>query len=74
MGNENLNGHDYQDIQYTYEEKKFEVMVQWIANKLGFVVRTLIKDAKGKETSTMDYTNIKPGGQANSLFEIPEGY
>jgi hypothetical protein len=49
-------------------------MVQWIANKLGFVVRTLIKDAKGKETSTMDYTNIKPGGQANSLFEIPEGY
>lgn len=74
IGQETVNGYDCQVVQYTYKEKKYGVAVQWIAAKLQFPVRTQTKDAKGKITATVDYANIKPGPQPDSLFEVPAGY
>lgn len=74
LGNEKVNGYDCQIVQYTFKEKKYGIVVQWIANQLQFAVRTQTKDSGGKITSTTDYTNIKQGPQPDSLFEIPAGY
>lgn len=74
LGNENVNGYDCQVVQYTYKEKKYGIVVQWVANKYQFAVRTESKDAKGKLIGTTDYTNIKTSRQPDSLFEVPAGY
>jgi hypothetical protein len=74
IGNETVNGYDCQVVQYTYKEKKYGIVVQWVANKYQFAVRTESKDAKGKLIGTTDYTNIKASRQPDSLFEVPAGY
>ena len=74
IGNEFVNGYNCQVIQYTYKEQKYGILVQWVAAQLNFSVRYQTKDANGKITSTIDYTNIKLGNQPDSLFEVPAGY
>jgi outer membrane lipoprotein-sorting protein len=74
IGNETINGYDCEVIQYTYKNKKYGILVQWNAKKLNFAIKYQTKDSKGKVTSTMEYKNIKTGGNADSLFEIPAGY
>jgi outer membrane lipoprotein-sorting protein len=74
IGHETINGYDCEVIQYTYKKKKYGILVQWIATKLNFAIKYQNKDSNGKVTSTMEYKNIKIGGIADSLFEIPAGY
>ena len=74
IGRETINGYDCEMIQYTYKKKKYGTLVQWISQKLNFAVKYQTKDSKGKVISTMEYKNIKTGGVADSLFEIPDGY
>lgn len=74
LGNETINGYECKVIQYTYKEKKYGILVQWIANKLNFTIKSQTKNSKGKVTNTMEYSNIKVGNQPDSLFEIPSGY
>jgi outer membrane lipoprotein-sorting protein len=75
IGTETINGYTCQMVQYTYKEKKYGIMTQWVADKLGFPIKVQSKDSKNKKvTMTMEYTNIKVGKQPDSLFEIPEGY
>ncbi len=74
LGNETINGYECKVIQYTYKEKKYGILVQWIANKLNFAIKSQTKNSKGKVTNTMEYSNIKVGNQPDSLFEIPSGY
>lgn len=74
LGNETINGFDCQVILYTYENKKYGTMVQWVSSKLNFAVKYQCKNSKGKVTSTMEYTNIKTGKVDDALFEIPAGY
>jgi outer membrane lipoprotein-sorting protein len=74
IGNETINGYDCEVIQYTYKNKKYGILVQWMAKKLNFAIKYQTKDSNGKVTSTMEYKNIKTGGIADSLFEIPDGY
>ncbi len=74
LGTETVNGYECKVVQYTYKDKKYGVLVQWVSDKLGFPVKTQTKDSKGKITSTIEYKNIKPAVQPDSLFEIPAGY
>jgi outer membrane lipoprotein-sorting protein len=74
LGNETVNGYDCQVEQYTYKNKKYGIMTQWVANQLGYAVKYQNKNSNGKVTTTMDYTNIKTGKQDDSLFEVPAGY
>ena len=74
LGTEKVNGYDCQVIQYTYQNPKYGIMIQWIAKSLNYSVRYLTKDSKGKVTLTVNYTNIKTGKLDDSLFEVPSGY
>jgi outer membrane lipoprotein-sorting protein len=57
IGTETVNGYTCQMVQYTYKEKKYGTMIQWVADKLGFSIKTQTKDSKNKVTMTMEYTN-----------------
>ena len=74
IGSETINGYDCKVVQYTYKEKKYGILTQWISKKLNFAIKFESKDKKGKVTSTVVYSNIKTGTQPDSLFEIPAGY
>jgi len=74
IGTEVVSGYSCQVNQYTYKDKKYGILIQWVADKLGFPIKTQTKDAGGKVTSTTEYSNIKLEKQADSLFEIPPGY
>lgn len=73
LGNETVNGYPCKIVQYTYKNKKYGVLKQWVSEKLGYSVKIESKDAKGK-TTLIEYKNIKEGKQPDSLFEIPKGY
>jgi len=74
LGTETVNGYSCQVIQYTYKDKKHGVLLQWIADELGFAVKTQTKNTRGKVSSTVEYKNIVQGKQMDELFEIPAGY
>lgn len=54
--------------------RKFEIVedgektVYWVSKKLSFPIKVESSD------TVMEYKNIKEGGVADSLFEIPDGY
>lgn len=74
IGKETVNGFDCTVYQYTYTEKKYGTMTQWVADKLNVAIKIQTKDTSGKVSSTIEYSNIKTGKQPDSLFEVPEGY
>ena len=74
IGNETVNGYSCQVVEYVYKDKKLGSLVQWIADDLGFAVKTQTKNARGKVESTVEYKNIAVGLQPDNLFEIPAGY
>ncbi|HEQ71301.1 MAG TPA: DUF4412 domain-containing protein [Spirochaetia bacterium] len=74
IGTETVAGYVCTVTEYSYKDKKLGVTVQWMADKIGFPVKTVSKNASGKVMSTIEYSNIKPGNQPDSLFEIPKGY
>lgn len=74
IGNETVNGYSCQVVEYVYKDKKLGSLVQWIADDLGFAVKTQTKNARGKVESTVEYKNIAVGPQPDNLFEIPAGY
>jgi outer membrane lipoprotein-sorting protein len=74
LGKETVNGYECNVTQYTYKNKKYGVLVQWIYQKFGYPVKTQNKDAKGKTIEITEYKNIKTGNLADSLFEVPSGY
>jgi hypothetical protein len=46
------------------------IIFQWFSPDIGIPVKTAAEDGSW----TMEYKNIKMGGQPDSLFEIPAGY
>ncbi len=74
LGSETVNGYPCKIVQYTYKNKKYGVLTQWVSEKLGYAVTIKNKDSKGKTLSIMEYKNIKEGNQPDALFEVPAGY
>lgn len=74
VGSETVNGYSCKVVEYVYKDKKLGSLVQWIADDLGFAVKTQTKNSRGKVESTIEYKNIVVGPQPDSLFEIPAGY
>jgi hypothetical protein len=74
IGNETVNGFECQVVQYTYKNKKYGILTQWLSSQLGYAVKYQNKNSNGKVQMTMEYTNIKTGKQDDALFEVPEGY
>lgn len=74
VGSETVNGYSCKVVEYVYKDKKLGSLVQWIADDLGFAVKTQTKNARGQVQSTVEYKNIVVGKQPDELFEIPAGY
>jgi len=71
LGAETINGIKADKYKVTYNVSGMEgTMYQWIAPSLNMPLRT----EAGDGSWTVEYTNIKAGPQAASLFEIPAGY
>lgn len=71
IGSETIGGHPTQKYEVTSKvDGKTEKMYQWMATDIKFP----IKSASINGDWTMEYRNIKMGGQADSLFEVPAGY
>ncbi len=70
LGHENINGRDAEKFKMTVDSSgRQDSMYQWMAAG-GLVVRLQALDGSW----TLDFENIKPGHQADSLFELPPGY
>jgi hypothetical protein len=71
IGSEKIDGHPTDKYEVSYTKKgKTDKMYQWMATDIKFPIKTAAVDGSW----TMEYKNIKMGGQADSLFEAPAGY
>jgi outer membrane lipoprotein-sorting protein len=72
LGTETVNGYQCEKYLYTYRDKTLGTMTQWHSKKLGYPIKMIHASPQG-ETS-FEYRNIKEGGVADSLFQVPAGY
>jgi hypothetical protein len=72
LGTEMLNGYMCTKTKYVYKDKSYGTMIQWMADKLQFGIKT--ESTVSGKVSTTEYRDIKEGLQPDSLFEIPAGY
>ena len=72
LGTETVNGYQCDKYLYTYHDKKRGTLTQWYSKKLEYPVKMLHSSPEGE--TTFEYRNIKEGGVADSLFQIPAGY
>ncbi|MEW6227367.1 MAG: hypothetical protein AB1700_04625 [Bacillota bacterium] len=74
LGVQTVNGHVCDVVQYVYKDKSLGSLTQWISQKLCYMVRAEVKDARGKATLMTEYRNIREEQLPDSLFEVPPGY
>jgi outer membrane lipoprotein-sorting protein len=72
LGTETVNGYQCEKYLYTYHDKTLGAMTTWTATKLGQTIKMVHRSPEGE--STFEYRNIKEGGVADSLFQVPAGY
>jgi outer membrane lipoprotein-sorting protein len=72
LGTETVNGYQCEKYLYTYRDKALGTMTMWIATKLGQAIKMVHQSPEGE--SSFEYRNIKEGGVADSLFQVPAGY
>lgn len=73
MGTETVNGFacDKYEYEETAPDKKQPVKhFVWVAKKLQMPIKAMAADG----SYLMEYQDIKTGGVADSLFEVPQGY
>ncbi|MCL6589877.1 MAG: DUF4412 domain-containing protein [Firmicutes bacterium] len=74
LGSQTINGYECKGTRYVYKDKTKGAYIQWMAAKLQYPVKIQHVDANGKVVKTLECSNIKPGPQPDSLFEVPKGY
>jgi outer membrane lipoprotein-sorting protein len=72
LGTETVNGYQCEKYLYTYRDKTLGTMTMWNATKLGQAIKMVHQSPEGE--SSFEYRNIKEGGVADSLFQVPAGY
>ena len=72
LGTETVNGYQCEKYLYTYRDKALGTMTMWVATKLGHAIKMVHQSPEGE--SSFEYRNIKEGGVADSLFQVPAGY
>lgn len=71
-GTETVNGYECDKVQYVYKNTGMGTRTHWIAKKLKYTIKMEHRAGTGDMSS--EFQNIKEGGVADSLFEIPPGY
>lgn len=72
LGTETVNGYQCERYLYTYHDKKLGTLTQWYSKKLEYPIKMLHSSPEGE--TTFEYRNIKEGGVADSMFQVPPGY
>ncbi|MBP1750099.1 MAG: putative exported protein [Deltaproteobacteria bacterium] len=69
MGTETINGYSAKKFQVTVKgaKGKTETITQWFSTEYNFPVKI------AGEKWSVEYKNIKKGGVADSMFELPKG-
>jgi hypothetical protein len=71
VGSETIDGHPTTKYEVTVKmEDKTMTSYQWWATDINFPIKTAAVDGSW----SMEYREIKIGGQPDSLFELPAGY
>ncbi len=71
VGGERVSGYDTQKYEVAVSGREgLERQTFWVASKLGLPIKVVIPARK----FSIEYRNIKEGGVADRLFEIPPGY
>lgn len=71
LGREVIDGHPCIKYEITHQQAGQNYVIhQWIAQDLKLPVKTAAKDGSW----SVEYRNIKMGGQSDSLFEPPAGF
>ena len=72
LGTEEINGFKCEKSLYTFKDTARGTMTQWYSKKLEFPLKIVMKGSNWEMIT--EYSNIKKGDLADSLFELPEGY
>jgi hypothetical protein len=72
LGTETVNGYKCERYLYTYHDKSLGTLTQWYSEKLGYPIKMVHSSPRGQ--TSFEYRNIKEGGVADSLFQVPAGY
>ena len=71
VGNERVSGYDAEKYEVAVAGREgLERQTFWVAGKLGVPIKVVIPARK----LSIEYKDIKEGGVADRLFEIPPGY
>ncbi|HEX3045845.1 MAG TPA: DUF4412 domain-containing protein [Bacillota bacterium] len=74
LGNQTISGYECKGTRYNYKDKTKGAYIQWMAEKLQYPIKIQHTDSSGKVVKTLECSDIKPGPQPDSLFEVPKGY
>jgi hypothetical protein len=72
LGKETVNGYVCEKVQYIFHDKAKGKATTWVAEKLAYPIKMVVDSPQGSMTS--EIRDIKEGGVADSLFEVPPGF
>jgi hypothetical protein len=72
LGRETIDGWDCEKRVFEFKDKTKGEMTAWFSDKLGYPIKSVVKD--GSMSMTMEYKNIKTGPVDPALFTVPSGY
>jgi outer membrane lipoprotein-sorting protein len=72
LGTEEVNGYKCEKYEIIPRDASAGKITQWVSKELSYPLKSVHQGPQGEATT--EYQNIKQGGVADSLFQIPPGY
>lgn len=72
LGQEKISDFECTKIQYTYRDKRRGKVIQWVADKLNYPIKTVQETARGQVTSL--FKEIKITEVDPVMFEVPKNF
>jgi len=72
VGRETISGYPCDKYAFTFRDKSMGTQYLWVSRRLKVPLRVEQKSANF--SMLLEYTNVKEGRVADSLFELPKGY
>lgn len=72
LGTEEVNGYLCDKFEVIPHDASAGKTTQWFSKELSYPIKSIYQGPHGE--STTEYRNIKKGGVADSLFQVPPGY
>lgn len=72
LGTEEVNGYVCEKYEIIPHDASAGKTTQWFSRELSYPIKSMHQGPQGE--STTEYRNIKKGGVADGLFQVPPGY